>query len=105
MKKILVFMLAALFALSCVLLVACNATVQSIEIVGAPSEVERNAVIDYSKISVVATLDDGTTTDPIPLTDKSVRYNAIDRIKSRSQGDKRRLSRHCKCHIRSVEHG
>ena len=78
MKKILVFMLAALFALSCVLLVACNATVESIEIVNAPSEVERNAVIDYSKISVVATLDDGTTTDPIPLTDASVKYNTID---------------------------
>lgn len=77
MKKVLVFMLSLLCALSCVLLVACNAKVTSIKIENAPAEVERGAEIDYSKINIVATLDDGTT-ETLPLTDKSVSYNRID---------------------------
>ena len=79
MKKILVFMLSLLFALSCVLLAACNATVTDLKIDNAPSQVTRGEEIDYSKINVVATFDDGTT-KTFALTDssKGVSYKPID---------------------------
>ncbi|MCH5156694.1 MAG: bacterial Ig-like domain-containing protein [Clostridiales bacterium] len=79
MKKILVILLSLLFALSCVLLVACNATVTELSIVGAPSQVKRGETIDYSKINLVVTYDDGNT-ETLALTDKNsgVNYTAID---------------------------
>ena len=78
MKKALVIILSLLFALSCVLLVACNETVTSLEIEGAPEQVVRGSTIDYSTVYVVATFEDGTTSDPIPLTDRRVSFNQID---------------------------
>ena len=77
MKKVLVLMLVALMAVSCVLLVACNVSVTEIKIKNAPSEVTRGAQIDYSTISIEVTYDDGTT-KTLALTDKGVSYNPID---------------------------
>ena len=77
MKKVLGIVLALLLTLSCVLLVACNAKATELKIVNAPETVNRGATIDYSKISVVATFEDGTT-KTLALTEKGVSYKAID---------------------------
>ena len=61
MKKILIFLLAALFVVSAVMLVACDAKVTDIKIKGAPAEVIRGESIYYDDISVVVTYDDNTT--------------------------------------------
>lgn len=84
MKKILIFLLATLFVLSSVLLVACNTNVVSLKIEGAPSEVTRGSTVDYSKISVVATLDDQST-KTLKLTDKGVTYDPISTATVRAE--------------------
>ena len=79
MKKVLVFILAALFAISCILLVACNGSIVELKIDGAPETVTRGDTIDYSKIKLIVTMDDGTT-QTLALTDKDagVNYTPID---------------------------
>ena len=77
MKKVLVFLLATLMIVSCILLVACDVTVTEISLKGVPEKVAQNTTIDYSKISVVAKHDDDSVKE-IPLTDKSVKYDPID---------------------------
>lgn len=77
MKKVLVMMLTLMFVLSCILLVACNAKVTDLKIENAPTQVTRGETIDYSKINVVATYDDGAT-KTLALTDKGVSYKAVD---------------------------
>ncbi len=77
MKKILIFLLAALFVVTGVMLVACNKTVTGIKIENAPSEVTRGAKIDYSKINIVVTYEDNSE-ETLKLTDKGVKYDPID---------------------------
>lgn len=84
MKKILVFLLAALFAVSCVLLVACDATVTEITIKDAPAEVKQGDTIDYSKIHIVATYDNESTKE-LALTDKGVSYEPISTANTGAQ--------------------
>lgn len=77
MKKVLVFLLATLMVVSCILLVACDVTVTEISLKDVPEKVTQNATIDYSKIYVVAKHDDDSVKE-IPLTDKSVTYTPIN---------------------------
>lgn len=76
MKRGLIFLLAMLFVMSSVLLVACNANVVKITLKDVPAEVTQGDVIDYSAISIDVEYDDGTT-ENIKLTD-GVKYNNID---------------------------
>ena len=77
MKKVLVIILSLLFALSCLLLAACDTTVTSLEFENAPEQVVRGSTIDYSSIYVAATFEDGTT-KTLPLTDKHVTHTNVD---------------------------
>ena len=77
MKKILIFLLATLIAVSCITLVACDKKVTDVKIENAPSEVTRGESIDYSKINIVVTYDDNTT-ERLKLTDKSVDFDPVD---------------------------
>ena len=76
MKKILGIVLAVLFALSCILLVACNTAVTDLKFTDAPKQVKRGETVDYSKIHVEATLENGKT-KTLALTDKGVTYDKI----------------------------
>ena len=84
MKKILIFLLTALFVVSAVMLVACDAKVTDIKIKGAPAEVIRGESINYDDISVVVTYDDNTT-KTFKLTDSGVQYNRINTDKTGTQ--------------------
>lgn len=77
MKKVLIFLLAAIFVVTGVLLVACQKQVTDIKINGAPDEVTRGENIDYSKITIVVTYEDGST-QTLKLTDKGVTYDRVD---------------------------
>lgn len=79
MKKVLVFMLAAVLVLSSVLLIACNANVVEVKFKEdtIPTDVKRNDAIDYSLIKIVVTYDNETTAE-MSLTDKGVTYQGID---------------------------
>ena len=77
MKKVLIFILAMLFVLSMVLLVACNATEVKITLKGVPTTVNFGEQIDYSKITIDVEYDNGKT-ENVKLTTSGVTYNQIN---------------------------
>lgn len=77
MKRVLIILLAMLFVMSGVLLMACNVNVKKITLKDVPTEVTQGDVIDYSAISIDVEYDDGAT-ENVKLTADGVKYNTIN---------------------------
>ena len=83
MKKAMMILLVVIFALSAVLLVACNAKVVKITLKDVPEKVNVGDTIEYEKISIDVEYEDGTT-ENVKLT-AGVTYKPIDTSKYGTQ--------------------
>ena len=77
MKKALIVLLALVFVLSAVLLVACNKTEVKITLKNVPESVSFGATVDYSKISLEVEYDNGRT-NQVKLTADGVTHSDIN---------------------------
>lgn len=78
MKKALIFVLVLVLVASCALLIACNNVTEiKFKEDTVPPQVIRTKTIDYSKIRIIVTMENGDETE-LSLTDKNVSYTPID---------------------------